>query len=423
MGRSAIIAGAFALAGHVTGVAAAAQEVIRLPAEDRRLEANFEEVYRVGSLAGEDWEQFGEIAGLAFDGAGNLYVLDQQAARVVVVAPDAGRLRTIGRAGDGPGEFRQPSRIAVTAAGQAMVFDRTQSTFHIFDPVGQLVRTVRMPGGALMTTMPDLDRTGADHVVIPNGTASSVSFGMLTGTDSQGSAGRRRPVTRLLLGGDVAQTDTVLHAWMAAPEPADARPRNEGVTWIGVRTRALAPSLLVGGLPDGGVVFSDSSDYSIKVVGADGTVARVLARPIAPQRLTERIREAERERRRQELAQEESQRSRSEIPERFAPFVDRIQASQRADIETWPFYHEVPVIQDIQTSWGGAIWVRRAGEDALGKGPIDVLTPNGEYLGTYPAETTQMPDAFGPDGLAAFIETDEFDVETVVVRRLPATVN
>ena len=34
-----------------------------------------------------------------------------------------------------------------------------------------------------------------------------------------------------------------------------------------------------------------------------------------------------------------------------------------------------------------------------------------------------MPDAFGPDGLAAFIETDEFDVETVVVRRLPATVN
>lgn len=33
-----------------------------------------------------------------------------------------------------------------------------------------------------------------------------------------------------------------------------------------------------------------------------------------------------------------------------------------------------------------------------------------------------MPDAFGPDGLAAFIELDEFDVPSVVVRRLPVEV-
>ena len=29
-----------------------------------------------------------------------------------------------------------------------------------------------------------------------------------------------------------------------------------------------------------------------------------------------------------------------------------------------------------------------------------------------------MPAAFGPDGLVAFIETDELDVRSVVVRRL-----
>ena len=33
-----------------------------------------------------------------------------------------------------------------------------------------------------------------------------------------------------------------------------------------------------------------------------------------------------------------------------------------------------------------------------------------------------MPDAFGPDGLAVFIELDEFDVASVVVRRLPVEV-
>ena len=203
---------------------------------------------------------------------------------------------------------------------------------------------------------------------------------------------------------------------MAALEPADARPRNEGVTWVGGRTLALAPSLLVGGLPDGGLVFSDSSDYTIRVVGAHGTVVRVLTRPIAPEPVTDRNREEEMDRRRQELERAESQRPRSEIPERLRPMVDRLLDSQRADIETWPFFPEVPVIQDIQTSWEGAIWVRRAGEDTLGDGRIDVLSSDGRYLGSYSAGT-RMPDAFGPDGLVAFIESDALGVQTVVVKR------
>ena len=33
-----------------------------------------------------------------------------------------------------------------------------------------------------------------------------------------------------------------------------------------------------------------------------------------------------------------------------------------------------------------------------------------------------MPHAFGPNGLAAFIELNDLDVATVVVRRLPAAV-
>ena len=34
-----------------------------------------------------------------------------------------------------------------------------------------------------------------------------------------------------------------------------------------------------------------------------------------------------------------------------------------------------------------------------------------------------MPDAFGPNGMAAFIEHDELEVARVVVRRLPAAPN
>ena len=61
--------------------------------------------------------------------------------------------------------------------------------------------------------------------------------------------------------------------------------------------------------------------------------------------------------------------------------------------------------------------MRRRGDDLLSDGPIDVLAMDGRYLGSYPSETA-MPDAFGPDGLVAFVETDELGVNTVVVKRL-----
>lgn len=64
----------------------------------------------------------------------------------------------------------------------------------------------------------------------------------------------------------------------------------------------------------------------------------------------------------------------------------------------------------------------RQGDELLEDGPIDVLTAAGEYVGTYQTGETKMPDAFGPRGLAAFIELDDLDVPSVVVRRLPTDV-
>ena len=41
------------------------------------------------------------------------------------------------------------------------------------------------------------------------------------------------------------------------------------------------------------------------------------------------------------------------------------------------------------------------------------------YLGSLRVAATAIPDGFGPDGLVAFIETNELDVQTVMVKRLP----
>ncbi len=98
-------------------------------------------------------------------------------------------------------------------------------------------------------------------------------------------------------------------------------------------------------------------------------------------------------------------------------------ARARERIETLEFAEEIPVVRDLHTSWGGRIWVLRRGEEPASDGPIDILAADGRYLGSYRTGATRLPDAFGPEGLAAFIERDELDVQTVIVKRLPRTVN
>jgi len=103
----------------------------------------------------------------------------------------------------------------------------------------------------------------------------------------------------------------------------------------------------------------------------------------------------------------------------YADIADEMADRNRRQAAAMEFYHEIPVVRALKTSWEGNIWIQRRSAMLVGDGSIDILTPDGRYLGTYPPSATAMPSAFGPDGLMAFVETNELDVQTVVVRRLP----
>ena len=123
--RTAIVGTILTVALSLIASPLAAQQVVELPAEDRLLDADFEEVYRVGAVTGEDWETFGNVHDLAFDRLGNLYVVDTHGARIVVVNPEGGFVRQLGGVGTGPGEFDQHNttsmRIAMLSDGRAGV--------------------------------------------------------------------------------------------------------------------------------------------------------------------------------------------------------------------------------------------------------------------------------------------------------------
>ena len=100
--------------------------------------------------------------------------------------------------------------------------------------------------------------------------------------------------------------------------------------------------------------------------------------------------------------------------------ISRFQATRREAIENMQFHADVPVIAAVRVTWEEALWIERSMEPGASEpGPIDVLAPDGRYIGTFPAGRLEMPDAFGPDGLAALIATDEFDVPIITVRRIP----
>ena len=99
--------------------------------------------------------------------------------------------------------------------------------------------------------------------------------------------------------------------------------------------------------------------------------------------------------------------------------VQRMIDAQRAGIESMEFYPELPVLLALRTDWEGTIWVRRRADKWAGGDPIDLITADGRYLGTFASGSTALPEAFGPNGLVAFVETDDLDVPYVVVKRLP----
>ena len=412
-----------------------AQEVVELTGRDRHLEPAFEEVFRVGVLDGEPWEMFATIPKVAFDARGNLYVFDRgpgvrSAELSIVIFDRSGAfVREFGSVGEGPGEFKQPRTYAVLRDGTIVVGDMGHNAYQLFDPLGEFLRMVRMGqttthrrvGNVMVTSTevraihPD-PRGGVVYTVGGADTADS--------TAQEGSVPEFRTIAYHRLDGEDVETGTAVRAWHPPRGEVETKVSLSGADDVSdilgrdlqralnASARVLPsppvfePGVGMALLPDGAIVYSDSSAYALKITGpGGGRTVRTITRPFHPEPVTPRI-------------EEEYRKKREERSEQPGLPANRLSITLQAE----SFYPVVPVIQRVHTTWDGRIWVMRQGDELFEDGPIDVLTAAGEYVGTYRTGTTKMPDAFGPDGLAAFIELDEFDVARVVVRRLPATV-
>ena len=403
-------------------------------AQDRPLSPEFPEVYRVGGATAPDWAQFSIPTGLAFDDSGNLYVLDPQLFQVAIIDRNGELARTVGSQGEGPGEFNSPTTQVVWRDGRFAVADMGHNAYQLFDPDGELERFVKMSAGqgpmAGFSSMRSAIRPDPDgSALIAQGAPGMVS--QMSGLIAQVTGGAEdkpgvddRGLERIDISGDAISATPILQAWSPPEDPAPpltaetALDASSMAAMIVGDGRFFEPTLIWDVLPDGTIAYSDSSAYSITLAGKDGAPKRVLSRPILPEGVTRGIRAAMIEEQLRELDEEVANAS-GPLGDLGAMMPPGMMDALRDALEKHDFYEEVPVVRGLKATWDGALWIQRRGEDPWDdSGPIDVFDAEGEYAGTLPP--AEMPDAFGPDGLVAFVETDDMDVPTIVVRRLPA---
>jgi hypothetical protein len=82
---------------------------------------------------------------MAVDDAGGIYICDSGNQRIQIFGPDGQFVRTIGRKGQGPGEFTFPGAIDIDGEGHLHVLDNPQKRIQVFTPRGEILKTIPVP--------------------------------------------------------------------------------------------------------------------------------------------------------------------------------------------------------------------------------------------------------------------------------------
>lgn len=405
--------------------AIAAQEVIELPLADRRLDSEFPEVYRIGDGTRE-WELLSRVASLGFDADGNLHIGDLagEELQVLIVDPRGELVVRFGRQGEGPGEFRDASEAFALPDGRTVVPDDGHFAYHIFAPDGSFERMVRYPGVEPGHNLPGASTPGAHPRVrrVDRWRGDLVlRVAHVWEIDAERSSFRivdgPKAVMRLDLDGEEASETQIVRASNL----------DEDATFLFVP------------LPGNALAMVDSSEYEVEIAGLGERVNRVLIRPFPSRPWNASNFRRFKEYTKEGLRTAAESGDGAEMAGLFGGIDRLLDLMDQTPLPTG----NISLVESLESTWRGSIWVGRTPADGfpdydfdgelLGglnpapsaprprrPGPIDVITAEGEYIGTF--SSAPMPAAFGPDGLVAYVKVDALDVANVVVRQLPEEV-
>jgi hypothetical protein len=103
-------------------------------------EFNIVQDLKIGQQAGKPEYMFSQITSLEVDAKGNIYAAESKENHIRVFDKKGVYLRTVGRTGQGPGEFTFPRHVHVNLAGEIMATDEGSRSVKVFSPDGSYLR-------------------------------------------------------------------------------------------------------------------------------------------------------------------------------------------------------------------------------------------------------------------------------------------
>jgi hypothetical protein len=347
------------------------------------------EVAGIGSAdAADPAYVFGEVVDAAPDPLGRVWVLDRQAKELRVFDAAGRHVRTVGREGAGPGEFRNPIGLTWDAQGRVWVVDTSNQRYEVFDTAGRHVRSHRrsvegwgLPWGG------GFDRRG-ESLYEPS-----------YYTDPATRESRHAYIRHRLQGQEVAAVDTFL---LPTHESATYEVKfARGSSFRGV---PYTPALVWHFDGEQGLWMGVNDRYRLYRRALAGDTVRVV----------------EREHRPAAVSAEERDSVIASLEEWARPGPDMGgRVSGPLDYGLIPAVK--PVFRGMVVDDRGYLWVAATAPGAEPGGQWDVLDPEGRYLGSVRMELEVFPLPRIRGNTVVGVRRDELDVPRVVVYRLEGT--
>jgi len=106
-------------------------------------EVKLELVRTIGGLDAEENLSFNEPSDIVQDSAGNLYILDSGNNRIQKLDSEGKFIKTIGRKGQGPGEFQGARSMDIDEQNNLLVFDVRSWRIEVLSSEGKSLRTIK----------------------------------------------------------------------------------------------------------------------------------------------------------------------------------------------------------------------------------------------------------------------------------------
>lgn len=272
----ALLATLVALAALSTGVSLGwkAEEIVKEgvvhvhnpeSSKQRPTTIKLEETWRLG---GEDDEEiFGVITDIIADDDGNFYMLDSQLNEIKVYSSDGEYLRTIGREGEGPGEFRGAFNMFLVPGGNIGVLQAFPDKVVVLTPDGDPADDFPLP-----------EVEGGGFRVLFSAQSAGDNLALVYGLNQPSESGFTQTSVLSLVGAD--QKESRLHSQDSRMEAASALIAEK--EWDSFRNGRWAAA------SDGrAFACTDFGEYKINVWDASGKLERVIHREYPDHRRTD----------------------------------------------------------------------------------------------------------------------------------------